>query len=161
MQDQTTETLTTIFSEVLADLAFMFTDQEPRDMTPGGEWLETTIGYAGCNTGVLRLRCTRVFAIQLAANLLGLDPDDVETEHSAKDAVKEFVNVVCGQFITAAYGTEEVFDLTIPQVVELPEAPDLRSVDGTEESVLSADGQFVQLAHLPDQVPAAAPSHGL
>ncbi len=161
MQDQATETLTTIFSEVLADLAFMFTDEEPGDMTPGKRWLETTMGYSGPRTGVLRLRCTWDFAIQLAANLLSLDPDDVDTEQNAQDAVKEFLNVVCGQFITAAYGAEEVFDLTIPQVVELSEAPDLRAGGGTEESVLSADGQFVQLAHLLDQVPAAAPSRGL
>lgn len=161
MQNQATETLTTIFSEVLADLAFMFTDEEPGELTLGGEWLETTIGYTGCHTGVLRLRCTRVFSIQLAANLLGLDPEDIDTKRSAHDAVKEFMNIVCGQFITAAYGTEEVFDLTIPQVVELPEMPDLKAGGGTEESILSVDGQFVQLAHLPDQVPAAAPSHGL
>jgi len=161
MQNQATETLTTIFSEVLADLAFMFTDAEPGDMPLGKRWLETTIGYSGPTTGVLRLRCTREFSIQLAANLLGLDPDDIDTKRSAQDAVKEFMNIVCGQFITAAYGTEEVFDLTIPQVVELPEMPDLEAGGGIEESILSADGQFVQLAHLPGQVPAAAPSHGL
>lgn len=160
MQDQATETLTTMFSEVLADLAFMFTDEDPVNMAPGGKWLETTIGYDGSHSGVLRLRCTREFAIQLAANLLGLDTEDVDTEQSARDAVKEFMNVVCGQFITAAYGTEEVFDLTIPQIVELPEAPDLRAGDETEESVLSVSGQFVQLAHLPNQVLLAAPSTG-
>lgn len=160
MHDQTTEILTTIFSEVLADLAFMFTDEEPGDMTPGDRWLETTMGYRGRHTGVLRLRCTREFSMKLAANLLGLDTDDADTEHSAHDAVKELMNIVCGQFITAAFGTQELFNLTIPQVVELPEAPDLSAGDGTEESVLSANGQFVQLTHLPDQIPAAAPSIG-
>lgn len=160
MQDQATQTLTTIFSNVLADLAFMFAEDELGDTVPGGSWLETTIGYSGTSTGVLRLRCTQEFSIQLAANLLGLDPDDPETERSAHDAVKEFMNIVCGQFTTGAYGNEDVFNLTIPQVVELFERPSLTFEDGVESSVLSADGALIQLSHLPNQVPGAATKSG-
>ena len=161
MQDQATQTLTTIFSEVLADLAFMFTEQEPSEVVPGEGWLETTIGYSGTSTGVLRLRCAHEFSIQLAANLLGLDPDDAEIEHGAHDAVKEFMNIVCGQFTTAAYGIDDVFNLTIPQVVELSESPELQNGDEADASLLFVDGQFVQLAHLPDQVPTPMPPRGL
>ena len=170
MQDQKTATLATIFSEVLANLAFMFTDEDLADPPACDEWLETTIAYSGPVTGALKLRCSRDFSTRLAANLLGLDPDDPDTEQSASDAVKEFMNIVCGQFITAAYGTEEVFNLTIPKIVELPDTSDLtpcegaiappQGVDaplqGVETSVVSIDGQLVQLTHLPDGTPSAA-----
>gem|GEM_PF-6175632 len=54
-QDQKTATLTTIFSEVLANLAFMFSEDE-EDIIPsaGDVWLETEIGYRGPQRGALR-----------------------------------------------------------------------------------------------------------
>lgn len=155
MQDQKTAALTTIFSEVLADLAFMFTDEELADPPAGDVWLETTISYGGPVAGTLRLRCTRDFSAQLAANLLGADPGDPDSELSASDAVKEFMNIVCGQFITAVHGTEEVFNLTIPEIVELPQAPELTVCEGVETSVVSVDGKFVQLSHLPQGAQSA------
>ncbi len=154
MQDQKTATLATIFSEILANLAFMFTDQDLVDPPAGDVWFETTISYSGPVAGTLRLRCTRGFSTRLAANLLGTDPDDPETEQSASDAVKEFMNIVCGQFITAAHGTEEVFSLTIPEIVELPEKPDLTACEGVETSIVSVDGQLVQLSYLPKGTPS-------
>ncbi len=161
MQDQKTATLATIFSEVLANLAFMFNDEDPAEPPPGGVWFETTVGYSGPAAGTLRLRCTRDFSTRLAANLLGADPNDADTQEKANDAVKEFMNILCGQFITAAYGTEEVFNLTIPVIVELPETPDLTAgegatprLQGVETSVVSVDGQFVQLSHLPGGTPS-------
>lgn len=162
MQDQKTATLALIFSEVLANLAFMFTDEDPGDPPAGDVWLETTIAYSGPVSGTLRLRCTRDFSTRLAANLLGTDPGDRDAEQSASDAVKELMNILCGQFITAAHGAEEVFSLTIPEIVELSETPDLTAgegatapLQGVETSAVSVDGQFVQLSHLPDGTQAA------
>jgi CheY-specific phosphatase CheX len=149
MQQQTSATLTTIFSEVLANLAFMFTDEEQVEISPADNWLETVISYQGPTSGTLRFRCTTDFSILLAANLLGVDAQDEEADAKARDAVKEFMNIVCGQLVTALLGSEEVFNLTIPEVVELAEAPDLGNTDGTDSSTLSVDGFLVQLAHLP------------
>ena len=43
MLQQKAPTLTTILSEVLANLAFMFTDDESAEPAPDDRWLETTI----------------------------------------------------------------------------------------------------------------------
>ena len=155
MQKQKAATLATIFSDVLANLAFMYTDEEPKEASPDDPWLETTIGYRGPTSGNLQFRCTRAFTKLLAANLLGTDPDDPDTEQNASDAVKEFMNIVCGQFVTAAHGTEEAFSLTIPEIVELPETPTLAACEGIETTAVSVDGQLVQLSHLPDGQPPA------
>ena len=145
MQEQKTATLATIFSEVLANLAFMFTDEETADVPAGDLWLETTIAYKGPQTGTLRFRCSSSFSVQLAANLLGVDPDDADAEEAAKDAAKEFMNIVCGQLVTAVHGTDDIFDLTIPEIRELPEAPDLTVDDGSESATLCVDGHLIQL----------------
>jgi len=147
MEVQKTATLTTIFSEVLANLAFMFTDEETAEPSAGDLWLETTIRYDGTTKGTLAFRCTREFSILLAANLLGIDPRDIHAESQADDAVKEFMNIVCGQFVTASYGSNDVFNLSIPKIRELPETPDFSQDDGITTSTLSADDHRVQLAH--------------
>ncbi|MFQ5474075.1 MAG: chemotaxis protein CheX [Dehalococcoidia bacterium] len=154
MPDQMTTTLTEVFSEVLSDLAFLFTDEDAVETTEDDLWLETVIGYQGSQSGALRLRCTRRFSILLAANLLGADPEDADAEDSADDAVKEFMNIVCGQFVTAVHGTKDVFQLTIPQIAELPGPPDLSGCDGGNSSRMTVEGQPVQLTNLSGAVDA-------
>ncbi|MCB9849228.1 MAG: chemotaxis protein CheX [Phycisphaerales bacterium] len=149
MSQQTAATLATIFSDVLADLAFMFTDEEHNDPNPEEVWVETAIGYRGSSSGDLRFRCPRPFTALLAANLLGASEDDPDAENSADDAAKEFMNIVCGQLVTALHGTQDVFNLTIPELQVLDEAPDLTLDDGENCSTISVEGHRIQLAYTP------------
>lgn len=151
MPQQTAATLATIFADVLADLAFMFTDDEHRDPDPGDPWIETTIGYRGPASGDLSLRCPRSFTGLLAANLLGASVDDPDAAIAAEDAACEFMNIVCGQLVTALHGTEDVFNLTIPELNELDEAPDLTWDDGQSSSTISVEGNRIQLLYAPQQ----------
>ena len=152
MQKQKNATLKTIFSEVLADLAFMFTDNEDIEPSPDDVWLEATISYDGSVSGTLRFHCTGTFSVLLAANLLGTSPDDENAESNANDAVKEFMNIVCGQFITATHGTQDIFNVTIPQIIEIEGPPDLFADDVSESSTFSVDGHQVQLSYIPGKI---------
>lgn len=144
MQEQKTATLTTIFSEVLQNLAFMFSDDDDAEVSPGDVWLETEISYAGPARGILRFHCNRDFTMLLAANLLGIGPESVDTATKANDAVKEFMNILCGQLITALHGAEDVFDLTIPQIRELAETPDFTASDDPQSDNVQAASFSVQ-----------------
>ncbi len=147
MQEQKTATLTTIFSEVLASLAFMFTDDEPVEVVAGDVWLETTIRYDGSASGELILCCTREFSVVLAANLLGVNPEDTGDHSQADDAVKEFMNIICGQLVTAQHGSDDVFNLTIPVIRELPVTPDLDATNDDNVSALCVEGHPVKLVY--------------
>lgn len=151
MPQQKTATLAAIFSEVLANLAFMFNDDEAADPSPGELWFETHIGYRGSERGMLYLRCTMEFASLLASNLLGVDPQDEDAEAKAIDSVKEFMNIVCGQLITTWYGDDEVFDLTIPETTALAETPELNVEDNDNLTTMSVEGHRVQLEFHEDQ----------
>ena len=150
MQDQKTLTLTTVLSEVLANLAFMFTDDGEFEPPVGQRWLETVISYEGSVSGSLRLACTATFTEKLAANLLGMDSGEETTEQESIDAVKEFMNVVCGQYVTTLCGAEEVFNLGIPEAVELTSEPGLGSHENQsdETAVLSVEGQWLKVLHI-------------
>jgi len=146
MQKQQSATLETILSEVLANLAFMFGDDEVGEPAEDEGWLETTIRYQGASTGTLKFRCTHGFSLLLAANLLGLDPDQGSQE-DGDDAVKEFMNIVCGQLITAWHGAEDIYSFGIPEIKRLPVAPGMGDGECEEKVSLSVEEQPVQLLY--------------
>ena len=147
MQQTKTVTLATIFSDVLANLAFMFGDEEMADPSLDECWLETTISYMGPTCGTLRFRCTSAFTRLLAGNLLGVAPEADDAESKANDAVKEFMNIVCGQLVTALHGDDDVFNLTIPELRPMEELPDLDIGSSDQVACLSVEGHRVQLCY--------------
>ena len=147
MQQHKIATLGTIFSEVLADLAFMFTEEQQSEPAANYDWLETRIGYRGPDCGNLRFRCPAQLCVRLAANLLGIDPNDGHAAGVSQDAAKEFMNVVCGHFVTTTYGTEKVFNLTIPETRPMDQPPDLWVADGEQIATVAVDGFPIQLEY--------------
>ncbi|RMF85828.1 MAG: hypothetical protein D6744_00745 [Planctomycetota bacterium] len=101
--------------DVLGEMAFMVSDDEPADPPADASWLEAEIRYLGPVEAILRCRCTGAFARELTANLLCLDAESC-SEDEANDGLREFMNVLCGQLVTAWHGREAVFNLSIPDV---------------------------------------------
>ena len=138
--------LTQVFSEVLANMAFLFTAPRPEFPPPEDGWLECTIGYRGPERGSLRLRCSDGFGRLLAANLLGLQPNSPEALGAVEDTVKELLNVLCGRMTTAIYGHQTAFDLEVPRLIRLAAVPPPR--ENTADSVeFYVEGHSVQLVH--------------
>lgn len=133
--------LAAVVTNVLEDLAFMVNDEGPPRPTADTLWLECEISYEGPVRGTLRCWCTRAFAVQLAANLLGADPDDGAVHEQIGDALREFMNVVCGQFVTAYHGTGPVFNLTIPTAEDCTLPPIIDTRQDEMACVLSVSGE--------------------
>lgn len=133
--------LATIVGDVLGDLAFLVTDDEPPQPSTDAVWMECRISYAGPGSGELHCWCPRDFAVQLAANLLGVEPDNPLVQSGIHDALCEFMNVVCGQFVTARHGTSPVFNLSIPTAVECLQMPRFEPDEGKSACALSVGGQ--------------------
>jgi len=133
--------LATIVGDVLGDLAFLVGGDRPPVPASGAAWMECRIAYSGPVGGTLHCWCTRDFALQLAANLLGLSPDNPAVLSGIDDALGEFMNVVCGQFVTACHGTDRVFNLSIPTPGPGLPPPQI-SFDGRETAcALSVSGE--------------------
>jgi hypothetical protein len=63
----------------------------------------------------------------VAANLLAIEPHEGEAQSGAEDALREFMNVLCGQLVTAWHDSRGIYDLSIPTVragSPSPAAPD-------------------------------------
>jgi len=145
MTQTKTATLREILSDTLASLAFMFVDDEPISPSPGETWFEATIRYKGPRSGRLRLFCPRSFTTTLAANLLGVNPEDRQANSKAVDAVKELMNILCGQLVTQVYGYDVLFNLSIPRCRMLDEPPCLDGPDDDNDCTLSIGGSPVRL----------------
>ena len=143
----TNEDLAMLVGEVLGNLAFMVSDDEPAELLPGAVWLQCEVGYQGPVGGTLRCWCTRDFAIQLAANLLGIEPDEGDAQASAEDACREFMNVLCGHLVTAWHGNEAIFNLSIPIVKECLETPQPPGNESITCCQISISGEPFYCAH--------------
>ena len=139
--------LAAVVTEVLGDMAFMVSDDAPPEMPVGAVWMQAEVRYHGPPDGTLRCWCTRAFATQLAANLLGIEPEEGEAFGAADDALREFMNVLCGQLITNWHGTETVFNLSIPTVQECDETPRTADTAGDSSCALSLDGEPLLCVH--------------
>jgi hypothetical protein len=139
--------LAEIAEDVLGNLAYMLTsDAQP--FAPGVTPLTATIEYEGPHRGALRCWCSPSFASSLAANLLGVEPDQPEAQTAAIDAVRELLNVLCGHLVTRWYGTHAVFNLSIPTVAP-GAAPGGASGDAGRWWHGAVDGEPLILAHTP------------
>lgn len=139
--------LTPVVLDVLGELAFLVTDDGPVDMAGGTIWMQGDIEYRGPLVGRLQSWCTRGLAIKLAANLLALEPDEGEAQVGADDALREFMNVLCGQLVTRWYGAEAVFNLSIPRVRECMGAPQSPAAEPGQMCQLSIEGEPLICIH--------------
>ncbi len=123
MQTDPQAVLKEVFVRVLEDYAFLFSDDFDRDAPPStpGPYLHAGMCFDGPFQGRLVLAAPEPFAREVAANVLGLDLDDAQVDTSALDALKELLNITCGNLLTALAGETPVFDLTIPEITPVAE----------------------------------------
>ncbi len=109
-----------IFASVFEDFAFMFVEDDP-DEAPGlqGAGVQTRIDFKSTSdSGYMEVIAPLDFCNELAENILGADEEELP-EDAGENALKEFLNVSCGYFLAEKFGTEVVFDLTIPGTREI------------------------------------------
>ena len=56
---------------------------------------------------------------EIAANVLGIDPEDDLAQEQSVDALKEVLNITCGKMLPVLAGTEPVFDMSLPETLEI------------------------------------------
>ena len=123
MHEPTPELLADVLGAVLQDSAFIFA--EPMEEEP--EWtppvFAAEIGFESVRNGVLRLVTNPRGAVEVAANMLGVDPGDPEAEAQGRSALAEILNVVGGAFLNRFFGGKVPSQLGLPKTVVLSDLP--------------------------------------
>lgn len=146
--DAGTRDLGNLVSDVLGDLAFMVTDAARDDDLTCSPWLAGEVKYRGPVNGSVHCWCSRSFGAQLAANLLGVEPGTPDAQLAAEDALRELLNVLCGQLVTRWHGTDAVFNLSIPTTHETNQSPTDAGLDRHNRHAVLIDGEPVIVAHI-------------
>jgi hypothetical protein len=72
-----------------------------------------TLRFTGRFSGEFQLAAPREFGCLMAANLLGLEPTDVQAAERAQDVLKELCNVTTGLWLQRRVG-DEVSEMGLP-----------------------------------------------
>jgi chemotaxis protein CheY-P-specific phosphatase CheC len=102
----------------MENLAFMFADQVSKeDLPPAQEPLScAAISFSGHASGTMMIVAGEALCDRLCADMLGIEPEDEACHLKSGDALKEALNTICGQFLTAMAGEDPVFSLTPPEI---------------------------------------------
>ncbi len=107
--------------QTLEKLAFIFAMPEEEDITPEeGETVDVAIRFSGPFSGSMLVLYPQGDLDELAANMLGLDDEDEISGDQKLDALKETINIVCGNVLPAIGGKEAVFDIDAPVTIAEP-----------------------------------------
>jgi chemotaxis protein CheY-P-specific phosphatase CheC len=138
MSDRIKEIIAKESVQTLEKLAFIFAMPEEEDIQPEeGETVDVAIRFSGPFTGSMLMFYPQSDLDELAANMLGLDDDEEISGEQKLDALKETINIVCGNVLPAIGGKEAVFDIAPPQIIAT--AADRPDVAGAVKVQLELD----------------------
>lgn len=138
MQSSTQTKLSGTFLEVVEQLTFMFGEEVPKSEleVDGMDFMLASMDFSGDMNGTLSVAVPDEVTMEIAANVLGLEPEDVQAEDMRRDALAEMLNVVCGHVIMAMVGTDANFKL---------DSPVTGSIDTDKVNSLMLDEQVIGL----------------
>jgi CheY-specific phosphatase CheX len=116
------EKIKTILSHIavktFGELVFLFAFDEDEASTGQTDPAVTArISFSGFFSGTLVMKLSAKILPQLTTNMLGVDEQEETTLDQQYDALKETLNVVCGNLLPEIAGTQEVFNIDPPAIV--------------------------------------------
>jgi len=125
MRKQIHEALAQVGVETFEKLAFMFAflaDGEPAEQIEDA--VSAGVVFSGPFSGRVTMNISAALLPELAANMLGLDDEAEVTLEQQYDALKETLNVVCGNLLPAIGGRDPIFNMEMPKVLSQDEMPE-------------------------------------
>jgi CheY-specific phosphatase CheX len=110
------ELLAEVTSEILEECAFVMVAPPVRTSLVPRDVVYASIELGGDVGGSLRVTVARSLGIEVAANMLAVEPDDEDAVLGGEDAVAELVNIMAGALAERLVGTDVVCPLGIPTV---------------------------------------------
>lgn len=136
-----------VFCDVAEKTAFMFANPlDKGDLEEaGGPCVQVVMHFTGAMKGSVSIAAPEGMKSELTANILGVDVDNPTVVAQADDALKELLNVTCGNLLTAIAGDGPIFDLSLPETIALEEGAWQRLVDDDETIAFDMDDHPVLL----------------
>ena len=109
----------TYVMETAAFMTIWTWSEEDGDLPPPD--IAATMTFEGARQGRLTLRIASRVLPRLSQNMLGDFEVDESASDKGQDALKEVLNMICGNLLTAWYGHAPVFKLHPPEITSAKE----------------------------------------
>jgi CheY-specific phosphatase CheX len=106
------------------------------------------VGFSGVIDGSVLISVVPEFSEVLAANVMGIERDDASIREYAEDSLRELGNILTGNFLTEAYGTDTVFTLGIPEIVKAAEVEISSNSDDRINFTFEADNCPIRISFI-------------
>lgn len=157
----TEQAMSGVIEETLASLAFMFpVDSDAPGAPEAGAMRRATVEFSGAFGGRLLVAVSPEMLEPLAANMLGLEDGARPSPEQQQDALRELLNVICGNLLPKIASPREVFDVHEPRhLAERDDTPPAIGLRDAGTVAVDLDSGRIQLTlWAEDAVTAAAPS---
>ena len=105
---------------VLGGFALLFGDEASDKAlrpAPGAQLLSAKVSFNGPHKGTLILASTKAFSDLISSNA---DEDNhIRTGNINHDALREFINIACGNYLAEAYGNKVLHTIETPVVEQI------------------------------------------
>jgi len=129
MNEKINNVISKVVTETLEKLAFMFASPyELEDLTEEDPDTGVRVSFNGPFSGTLGMKVSGEVLSEIAVNMLGVDNEDEVTPDDKNDALKETINIICGNILPAIGGKEAVFNIDAPMIIL--EGEDMKGGDG-------------------------------
>ena len=127
-----------VTAETLEKLVFMFASTyDPENSTEEDPDIGVNVSFTGPFSGTLGMKVSGEVLSEIAVNMLGVDDEDEITIEDQNDALKETINIICGNILPAIAGKQAVFNIATPEIIQ--GCGDIKGNDGED---LASDVKF-------------------
>ena len=120
-----------VTAETLEKLVFMFASPyEPENSTEEDPDIGVSVSFTGPFSGTLGMKVSGKVLSEITVNMLGVDDEDEITIEDQNDALKETINILCGNILPAIAGKQAVFNIGAPEIIQ--EGEDIKENNGEE-----------------------------
>jgi hypothetical protein len=110
------ETLAQLFSTLLSDTVFIFSESVPEDPPRVESWWTARLSIDHDKDWDFSVCVDPQLAPIVSANLLGIDNDSEDAQKAIADAIGELSNILAGSLAVEVYGTNTICRVGIPKV---------------------------------------------
>jgi len=126
MEQQLKSLLTQVANDTLEKLAFLFAVPDNERVDDGPDPMVVgRVAFNGYFDGSLLMRISSSVVAELAGNMLGLDDGAEISDVQQLDALKEIINVICGNVLPAVAGDQVEFNIDAPEILSQKDAKDM------------------------------------
>ncbi len=115
------EVLGDVTARVLEEAAFVFTEPAEEDLTWDSNVVEVQLTFSGDGNGRILMAAPEAVGLELAANLLGIEPgEDAGIDKPAEAALGEMLNMIAGPLAAGWFGEKAVCRIGAPETKTVP-----------------------------------------